>query len=81
MSWKLIYMKDGSDFSDTIYKTYEEASSDSCLYYDTYGPLVVANTRHLHPQEEEQLPPLSEEEEAKHDAAWMRQMERMCCDD
>ena len=27
---------------------------------------------------EEQLPPLSEEEEAEHDAAWMRQMERMC---
>ena len=42
MSWKLIYMKDGSDFSDTIYKTYEEASSDSNLYYDTYGPLVVS---------------------------------------
>ena len=30
---------------------------------------------------EEQLPPLSEEEETEHDAAWMRQMERMCCDD
>ena len=31
---------------------------------------------------EEQLPPLSEEEEeAEHDAAWMRQIERMCCDD
>ena len=32
-------------------------------------------------EEEYQLPPLSEEEEAKHDAAWMRQMERMCCED
>jgi len=31
--------------------------------------------------EEEQLPPLSEEEEAKHDAAWMRQIEHMCCED
>ena len=28
--------------------------------------------------EDEQLPPLSEEEEAEHDRAWMRQMERMC---
>ena len=28
--------------------------------------------------EEEQLPPLSEEEEAEHDRAWMRQMEHMC---
>ena len=35
----------------------------------------------FNPDEEYQLPPLSEEEEAEHDAAWMRQMERMCCED
>ena len=39
------------------------------------------NHSDFNPDEEYQLPPFSEEEEAKHDAAWMRQMERMCCDD
>ena len=48
MSFKLIYMKDGSDFIDPsthelhIYEDWEEANWACDIYTDIVGPLVIA---------------------------------------
>ena len=58
-------------------QSYFDFDPDPAYYHpNSYRPEF-----HTQPEEEYQLPPLSEEEEAKHDAAWMRQIERMCCED
>ena len=70
---------------EILERLYEEVFEERSISPECDDPVILFDinkeVRKRSEEEEYQLPPLSEEEEAEHDAAWMRQMERMCCED